>query len=435
VRPACDWPHRRRPHLFARPDTPPTRLTESHRSFGAAYCWAYTGHGGYSLTVSGAAHQYSSSSPHLKHLDTVRGISLPNSQRVSLSHLSPGQSVELNHSLLFSRLQLTLLSTKVSEKSAPRAHVLPINRWWPTNINHSRSSPINTPSKMSLFQRLTKSIRPTTFNPTSTLQTSLRTSGRPLSARKSITPDFYTSSIHRAGTGRRFYNSYSYERTSNINTKIIYAIIGVNSAVFLYAGYAEQEAKQGHPGRLRQFYETFPLNYDGVMKDGRWWTPVTSIFTHTQPMHLLGNMFFLYFLGDMVAKTPGMTPTGMLVLIFGSGLLGMAGFLYKRHEKIKETTNTSVFGTKQTLYDSVYALGFSGANMGIGAVATILYPRTKVLIYGILPMPLWLMMSCYALYDGYYLNDSSSRIAHEGHIGGLIFGVAYHFAKMRGLRF
>ena len=55
-------------------------------------------------------------------------------------------------------------------------------------------------------------------------------------------------------------------------------------------------------------------------------------------------------------------------------------------------------------------------------------------IYGIIPVPLWALMTGYAIYDGYYLSDSRSKIGHGGHLGGIAFGVVYYFAKLRGLR-
>lgn len=79
-------------------------------------------------------------------------------------------------------------------------------------------------------------------------------------------------------------------------------------------------------------------------------------------------------------------------------------------------------------------LGFSGAVMGISSVAACMAPTSKVLIYGIVPLPLWAMVAGYAVYDGYYLNSADTRVGHAGHLGGLAFGMVYYLARLRGFR-
>lgn len=47
---------------------------------------------------------------------------------------------------------------------------------------------------------------------------------------------------------------------------------------------------------------------------------LTSCFVHAGWMHLIGNMLFLFLLGDLIEDTLG--PAGMLLLYFGGGLAG-----------------------------------------------------------------------------------------------------------------
>lgn len=108
----------------------------------------------------------------------------------------------------------------------------------------------------------------------------------------------------------------------------------------------------------------------------------------------------------------------------GAGLSGSFLHLYKKTQDVKETGGV----------DRSIALGFSGAVMGVGSLAACLYPRTTFLIYGIVPVPLWLLMGGYFVYDGYYLNSQASNVGHGGHIGGVLFGLAY-FARLRFLKF
>jgi membrane associated rhomboid family serine protease len=150
---------------------------------------------------------------------------------------------------------------------------------------------------------------------------------------------------------------------------------------------------------------------------------ITSLFTHLDFWHLAGNMCATFFLGRFLCYAPVITPGRFLTITLGAGFTGSVGFLFQRYVR---TAGEGI--------DYMRGLGFSGAAMGITTVAACLFPTSKALIYGFIPVPLWAIVLGYATYDGYYLNDSSSRIAHSGHLGGLAFGIAYYLLKLRRLR-
>lgn len=161
------------------------------------------------------------------------------------------------------------------------------------------------------------------------------------------------------------------------------------------------------------------ISLKGFLGEHRYWTAITSCFSHLQVMHILGNMLSFYYMGQLLAMTPYFTPARFLTVILGSGLAGSAAWLYSMRLQGEPHRR---------------ALGFSGSLMGVGTVAAFLYPKTTFQIYGIIPVPLWALIAGYALFDGYYLNDHSSPIGHGGHLGGFAFGLLYSFAKLRGLR-
>lgn len=200
-----------------------------------------------------------------------------------------------------------------------------------------------------------------------------------------------------------------------------------------YTVYLKEEARQGHPLGLVNFMKNMTANLDGVTREGRWWTLVTPCFMHVEPLHILGNMLSMYYIGQLLVNTPVFSTTRLLILILGSGIAGTVGHLAFRAQKIREQEakdGPSPYGRR----DHVVALGASGCVMGVGTVAAFLYPTTTFQIYGIIPVPLWVLMAGYAVYDGYYLNSSNSRIGHAGHLGGGAFGVLYYFFSLRGMR-
>jgi membrane associated rhomboid family serine protease len=230
---------------------------------------------------------------------------------------------------------------------------------------------------------------------------------------------------HIGLTRSRFYSSYySGASQASNNMKVLYSLMGVNLAVFGYAMYVKAQAQSGFPGPYMTFMRNMSCNLTDVLKNGTWWTLLTSAFTHVDVWHLAANMFTAYYLGQFLCYAPVITPVRFLTIAIGSGLTGSVGYIYQRYLK------TGGLGR-----DSTRGLGFSGALMGITSVAACLAPTAKVYIYGILPLPLWATVAGYAFYDGYYLNDNNSRIGHAGHLGGLAFGIAYYLLKLRGLRF
>lgn len=221
----------------------------------------------------------------------------------------------------------------------------------------------------------------------------------------------------------RHYSQYRYGPPSNerTNMMILYGLIGANVTIFSYAMYLKTQAVQGFQQPFVKFMKTMTLNLD-EFRAGAYLPILTNVFTHLDIMHLGSNMLAIYFMGGFLATAPMITPLRYLTIALGSGITGSLGFLYNREQR------------SQGGRDYVRGLGFSGAVMGVSSVAACLAPTQTVLIWGILPMPLWGLVTLYAAYDGYYLNSQESKIGHAGHLGGLAFGIVYYFARLRGWR-
>lgn len=222
----------------------------------------------------------------------------------------------------------------------------------------------------------------------------------------------------------RFYSSY-FDDSSHIsaNVNVLYGLMGVNVAIFGYAMYVKQQAMSGFQGPYITFMRNMSINLTDVLRNGTYWTLLTSAFTHVDIWHLGGNMLTAYYLGRFLCYAPVITPVRFLSIAIGSGVAGSVGFLWQRY---LQTGGKGI--------DYARGLGFSGALMGITSVAACLAPTAKVYLYGVVPLPLWATVAGYAAYDGYYLNNNNSRVAHSGHLGGLAFGIAYYLLKLRGLR-
>ncbi|KAJ4365716.1 hypothetical protein N0V83_008336 [Neocucurbitaria cava] len=250
-------------------------------------------------------------------------------------------------------------------------------------------------------------------------------------APKTMTSQFFTPyrASARGGLSRsRFYSSNyrpgsPYQLSTNMG--VLYSLMGANIAIYFYAVYLKAQFMQGYQLPFMKFMQNMTLNFT-EFRNGRWWTAVTSTFTHVDFGHVFSNMFTMYFLGSFLATAPQVTPGRFLFIALGSGISGSAGYLCQQYLKVQSNPGVP---------DYSRGLGFSGAVMGICSVAACLAPTTKFQLYGIVPVPLWALVAGYAAYDGYYLNSADTRVAHSGHLGGLAFGIMYYVLKLRGMRF
>jgi membrane associated rhomboid family serine protease len=147
-------------------------------------------------------------------------------------------------------------------------------------------------------------------------------------------------------------------------------------------------------------------------------TWITSLFLHSDVMHLLGNMVFLFLFGFALEIAIGRAT--FLVLYLVSGLGGT--LLYW----------ASVMGTDHGL------LGASGAVSGLMGMYIAVYGMRRIRFFynvlfltghvrapALIIFPLWVG---YELIGAYYAND---RVAHWAHAGGLLFGFVLLAVWMR----
>ncbi|WP_435335276.1 rhomboid family intramembrane serine protease [Haloarchaeobius sp. TZWWS8] len=140
------------------------------------------------------------------------------------------------------------------------------------------------------------------------------------------------------------------------------------------------------------------------------WAWFTSIFAHGNGlMHIAGNSIVIFFFGRLVEQYIGSRDYTLLFL--GSGALaglGAIGF------SLIQSGNTIL-------------LGASGAALAIMGVLTIIRPNLTVLIYFIIPAPIWLITGLYALLSvtGILAGGLGGGISHEAHLVGLVIGIIY----------
>lgn len=138
---------------------------------------------------------------------------------------------------------------------------------------------------------------------------------------------------------------------------------------------------------------------------------VTSMFLHTAPLHIAGNMLFLWIFGDNVEDFFGHITYLFFYLVCGIG----AGLLHV------------LFNLDST----VPALGASGAISGVMGAYILLYPRARILtLVFIFPLPvpavvflgLWYVMQFLAGISTIGVKVTGG-VAVWAHVGGFLLGV------------
>jgi rhomboid family protein len=197
------------------------------------------------------------------------------------------------------------------------------------------------------------------------------------------------------------------------------ALIVTNVLVFLLY----QDGGQG-AGFVRSVDELgyHPCEVENSCRQvGSDWPPTifSSMFMHAGWGHLLGNMLFLWIFGNNVEDTFGRIR--FLVFYILGGLAATAA----------QTFVTLAVGTPQDAM--IPNLGASGAISAVLGAYFLLVPDSKVLTlvlpFFIFPVPAWVFLGLYFLYQGiigglsFVQPESGGGVAYFAHIGGIAFGL------------
>lgn len=217
---------------------------------------------------------------------------------------------------------------------------------------------------------------------------------------------------------------------------IKYGCIAANAAIFLAWQFAlrnppldqqfwvwlDRKFRRGFYLRVRSW-----LEQNFICRPGddhvRPWTLFTSAFSHIDLGHITTNLIGFSTFFQPLALV--LSPISMVGLIASTSVAGNIGFLVK--ERQRKFPNRHKGG-----------LGFSGVVMGMGAAATILFPRSWTKVYGV-SMPLWAATAAFFAWDMLFLTSATSQTGHAAHIGGAVVGAVYvlslkHFNLLRSPR-
>lgn len=190
---------------------------------------------------------------------------------------------------------------------------------------------------------------------------------------------------------------------------IVPLIILVNAIVFVYWQFPENEEFM-----LNNFTVSWAL-----LSQGRYWTLLTSVFSHNMLLHILINMFVLRSFGTIVVAVLGVGR--FLTFYFMAGIIASFSHAF---------VSAFIVGNPD-----IPAVGASGAIAGLVLIFSLMFPREKILLFGIVPLPAMIGALAFIALDVWGLvaqaGGGGLPIGHGAHLGGAFAGILYYFSVLR----
>lgn len=198
---------------------------------------------------------------------------------------------------------------------------------------------------------------------------------------------------------------YSYFRAAfaivlvNVALHFFFQIFGVNRAVFA-------------------------LNVVGFVYNHYFWQVVSYMFVHGDISHLFFNMLALLIFGTAIERSVGSKEFLLMYFVIGvgSGLFSLGAYYgFGRFLMVN--------GVRPwTFYISL--IGASGAVYGLLFAYAVIFPRSVIFIWGLIPVPAPLMVLGYAVIEFVSQFVGSSNVAHMTHLAGFAFAWLYFVIRM-----
>lgn len=178
-------------------------------------------------------------------------------------------------------------------------------------------------------------------------------------------------------------------------------------------------AWQGWYGPGTRFMaENFLVSWD-LLASGRVWVVLTSVFSHNWILHLVLNMFVLNSFGRVVEMFFGWR--------FFLGFYLFAGVVSSISHCL---VSTFIMGSP-----GLPALGASGSLAGLILLFALTFPKEKIVLFGLIPMPALIGALAFVGLDIWGLVSQAQGgglpIGHGAHLGGSFAGLLTYFAIVK----
>lgn len=160
-----------------------------------------------------------------------------------------------------------------------------------------------------------------------------------------------------------------------------------------------------------------------ALAEHRYWTLLTSVFSHNLLIHIAINMFVLNSFGSIMEEVLG--PWRYFKFYLAAGVMSSLAHALVSAFLIGEP--------------EMAAVGASGSIAGLVLLFSLLFPREKILLFGIIPLPAIIGAIAFIGLDIWGLvaqtEGGGLPIGHGAHLGGALSGIVYYiWLRRHGLK-
>ncbi len=181
----------------------------------------------------------------------------------------------------------------------------------------------------------------------------------------------------------------------------------IATVIFSIIGFNNQEV-----------FNKYKFNPYMVTQRNEWYRLLTSGFLHADYMHLIVNMFVLYFFGTNVEK--------YLDLLEAEGILHIpaAYFIALYIISLLVANLPALIKHKNDHYYN--AIGASGAVSAVLFTSIFFNPWAKIMVFPIpVPIPGIVFGPIYLIYSHIMSKRNMDNIGHDAHFAGAVFGFLF----------
>jgi membrane associated rhomboid family serine protease len=193
------------------------------------------------------------------------------------------------------------------------------------------------------------------------------------------------------------------------------AIILINVAVFLLQNALHWD----EPPFIT--YRWLSASPEYTLRQFRVWQLLTAAFCHADLPHIVFNLMFLWIVGREMEALYG--SRDFLAFYLSAAIVSSLAWVTIRAIAYPDTPQ--------------YAIGASGAILGVVTLFTLFYPKRELLFFFI-PMPMWMILAVdliFPLLPWMGIHIGFSQIAVEAHLAGAAYAVVFKHLDLRWSRF
>ncbi len=157
----------------------------------------------------------------------------------------------------------------------------------------------------------------------------------------------------------------------------------------------------------------FSLNVVNCLGNKMFWQPFTYMFVHGGFQHIFFNMIGLLCFGLSVERAIGTKEFVLMYLLIGlfGGIFSLIVYFA-----------LGMYG--------IFLMGASGAIYGMLLAYAVIFPRNRIFIWGIIPVPAPILVLAYAAIEFFsQFLGSRDGVAHSVHLAGFAFAWLYFVVR------